>query len=231
MQRPQALFFDMMERGNLVLVRLDGVINEDNRLPERMAPVVGRKILVHMAKVERINSCGVRDWVRWLQSLEAQGNTVHLIQCSPVVISQVNMVRNFCGDRGHVVSFQSPYFCETCDREHREVFLTNALGPQPTAPVALCENCGEPMQFDDLEESYFAFLREHGSRTVDPEVQTSMNRFDDMHLATKVAALKEISTGGTATISGLRLSTANAFTAGSVAVGPDTGPHSRDPKR
>jgi len=231
-QRPQALFFDVMERGNLVLVRLDGVINEDNRLQERMAPVLGRKILVHMGKVERINSCGVRDWVLWLQELESQGNSVHLIQCSPVVVSQVNMVRNFCGHRGHVVSFQAPYFCETCDREHREVFLTSALGPQPAAPTALCENCGEPMQFDDLEESYFAFLKEHGNRPVDPEVQTSMNRFDDMHLATKVAALKEISTGGH-TISGLRLSTANAFTAGSVAVvnPSDRRPAAEDPHR
>lgn len=216
MQRPQALFFDVMERGNLVLVRLDGVINEDNRLQERMAPVGGRKILVHMGKVERINSCGVRDWVLFLQGLEAQGNSVHLIQCSPVVISQVNMVRNFCGARGHVVSFQAPYFCETCDREHRETFLTSALGPTPSAPIALCENCGEPMQFDDLEESYFAFLKDHGSRPVDAEVQSSMNRFDDMHLATKVAALKEISAGG-ATISGLRLATANPYSAGSVA--------------
>ena len=88
MQRPQALFFDVMERGNLVLVRLDGVINEDNRLQERMAPVVSQKILVHLGKVERINSCGVRDWVLWLHDLEAQGNSVHLIQCSPVVISR-----------------------------------------------------------------------------------------------------------------------------------------------
>jgi anti-anti-sigma regulatory factor len=192
-----------MERGNLVLIRLDGSINEDNRLQERMTPLSGRKILVHLGKVERINSCGVRDWVRWLQGLEAQGNSIHLVQCSPAIISQVNMVRNFCGSRGHVVSFQAPYFCETCDREYRETFLASAVGARPQAPVALCESCGEPMQFDDLEESYFAFLREHSARAVDPEVQASMNRFDDMHLATKALALKEISTGGGSMSSGL----------------------------
>ena len=155
----------------------------------------GRKILVNMVKVERINSCGVRDWVRWLQSLESRDNTIHLVACSPAVVAQLNMVRNFCGARGHVVSFQAPYYCETCDREHRETFLSSSLGTTSDAPLALCESCGEPMTFDDMEASYFAFLRDHGSRTVDPEVQAAMNKFEDVHLATKVAALKEISSG------------------------------------
>lgn len=191
----QALFFDLMERGNLVLVRLDGAITEDNRLQERMALVQGRKILINLAKVERINSCGVRDWVRWLQQLESQGNSIHLVACSPAVVAQLNMVRNFCGARGHVVSFQAPYYCETCDRELRETYLSSSIGASNEAPPALCVSCGLPMQFDDLEASYFAFLREHGPRPVDPEVQSSMNKFEDVHLATKVAALKEISSG------------------------------------
>lgn len=191
----QALFFDLMERGNLVLVSLDGAITEDNRLQDRMTLVRGRKILVNMAKVERINSCGVRDWVRWLQSLEARDNTIHLVACSPAVVAQLNMVRNFCGARGHVVSFQAPYHCETCDREHRETFLSSSLGTSSDAPLALCESCGEPMTFDDMEAIYFAFLRDHGARAVDSEVQAAMNKFEDVHLATKVAALKEISSG------------------------------------
>ena len=192
----QDLFFDLMERGNLVLVRLDGAITEDNRLQERMTLVQGRKVLINLAKVERINSCGVRDWVRWLQRLESQGNSIHLVACSPAVVAQLNMVRNFCGARGHVVSFLAPYYCETCDREHRETYLSTNIGSSNEAPPALCVTCGEPMQFDDLEASYFAFLRDHSVRPLDPEVQASMNKFEDVHLATKVAALKEISTGG-----------------------------------
>ena len=51
------------------------------------------------------------------------------------------------------------------------------------------------MIFDDMEASYFAFLRDQGARTTDSEVLAAMNKFEDVHLATKIAALKEISNG------------------------------------
>ena len=187
-----SLFFDAVEQGDLVFVRLDGIIDEGNGLAGRLAELSGRKILLNMAKVERINSCGVRDWVRWIEALEGNQNGIFLVQCNPVVVAQINMVRNFCGARAHVVSFQAPYFCSHCQKEHRETVVTSTVGAAARPPEAVCETCGEVMEFDDLPESYFSFTRDHGQRPMDPDVHRSMNKFEDAQLATKVAALKQI---------------------------------------
>jgi anti-anti-sigma regulatory factor len=189
----QDLFFDLADQGSIVLARLEGVITEDNGLQDRLAEIHHRKVLLNLAKVERINSCGVRDWIRWVQDLERRGNSIHLVQCSPAVIAQINMVRNFCGALGHVISFQAPYLCETCDEEREETFLSASISGKE-APPALCQTCGEQMEFDDLPDSYFAFLREHGTRATDADVHGAMNKFEDAHLATKIAALKELTT-------------------------------------
>lgn len=193
--QPQSLFVEVVEQANLVFVRLEGVINEDNRLPERVPSISGKKLLVHVGKVERINSCGVRDWVRWIQGLELRQNSVHVIDCSPVLVAQMNMVRNFFGARGRVVTFQAPYYCASCEREHRETFTTATLGVPTEAPEALCEKCGELLVFDDIPENYFEFTRQHSAAPVDQEVDAAISRFKEVQLATKVAALKDVSSG------------------------------------
>lgn len=196
MTATQALHLDTLDEGDLVLVRLGGVINEDNRLVERLGAMSGRTVLLHLQRVERINSCGVRDWVHWVRAMEAQGNKLHLIRCSPPIVAQVNMVKNFCGDDGHVVSFLAPYFCGNCERDHHETLFSSAVASAQEAPVAICETCGEPMQFDDLAESYFSFTRVHGARPVANAVMEAIQKFGDAQMATTIAALKELSSAG-----------------------------------
>src|SRR5207249_3199433 len=88
-----------------------------------------------------------------------------------------------------------PYFCPTCDKEYRERLLTASLAPNlAEAPPAICESCGEPLEFDDLPE-YFQFLKDH-ARPADPVVVASIDKFNSAQLAGKVAALKEISDSG-----------------------------------
>lgn len=173
-----ALVFEAAEQGSMVLAQLVGVINEDNALHERLTSTSGKGVLIDLGKVERINSCGVRDWIRFAQRLEAAGNNLYLLRCSPVVVAQLNMVRNFCGEKGHVVSFQAPYFCPNCDEERTETFESSRLNTD-AEPSANCPTCGGKMEFDDLPDLYFAFARIHGGKTVPPEVQTAAARFQD----------------------------------------------------
>ncbi len=189
------LHFDLVKQDHLLFVRLVGVIDEHNKLASKLAHVAQTPILINLAKVTRINSCGVRDWVRWVQDLESRQNTLHYLQCSASVVQQINQVNNFCGHRGTVVSFEAPYYCTVCAREQLETLSLATVGATQTAPSAACEKCGELLEFDDLEDVYFNFTRLHATRTVAPEVQASLHKFADAHLATKVAALKELSSG------------------------------------
>jgi hypothetical protein len=202
------LFIDVVERDARVLVRMEGVIDEDNPLQTALPEASKKQILVHAGKVGWINSCGVRDWVRWLAALEARENDVYFVQCPPVLVGQINLVRNFGGERGQVVSFLAPFFCESCDREHLERMIPHQLSQPPQVPEILCESCGSSMVFDELPESYFSFVGKHASRPVDPEVLEAAESFEAAQLSTKIAELKEVSSsvrGPQSSVSGIKL--------------------------
>jgi hypothetical protein len=81
-----------------------------------------------------------------------------LVECSPAIVAQINLVNNFTGN-GVVKSFYVPYFCPECDEE--KVLLVEAadMGPAPhEPPTCRCDECDLVMDFDDMPDSYFAFL-------------------------------------------------------------------------
>ncbi len=146
------------QRDEMTYVKLAGVIDEDNDLTELAEKIPGGTVVIDLSEIERINSCGVRDWVNWLGKIEKNGSKTVLVECSPAIVAQVNLVNNFTGG-GVVKSFFAPYFCPNCDRE--KVLLVEAaeLGAAPhKAPTCRCDECDGVMDFDDMEDSYFAFL-------------------------------------------------------------------------
>src|SRR5690349_23111241 len=105
-----------------------------------------------------IYSCGVRDWVNWLSKLESNGTRSVLVECSPAIVAQINLVNNFTGN-GVVKSFYVPYFCPECDEEKVLLVEAGDMGPPPhEPPTCRCDECDLVMDFDDMPDSYFAFL-------------------------------------------------------------------------
>ncbi|MCC6746503.1 MAG: hypothetical protein IT371_02530 [Deltaproteobacteria bacterium] len=140
-------------------VRLAGIVDEDNDLAEAAKRVQSSTVIVNSADVERINSCGVRDWVTWLGDLDRAGRKIYLIENSPAMMSQVNLVNNFIG-RGTIVSFYAPYFCGACEADKMLLIsVEEACASLPfRAPTCRCDQCDHTMEFDDIESSYFSFL-------------------------------------------------------------------------
>lgn len=192
------LFIDVLERGALVLCRLDGAVHEDSGLHRHLAAVSSRKILIHTGKVDHLNSFGVRDFVTWVRELEARGNTLYFVHCSPSVVAQLNQVTNFAGTRGRVLSVFAPYFCETCERQQLEAVLSHEARGVDEPPEALCHLCGGPLSFEG-PPGFFQYLKRHGGRSAESDVLRAMNTFDDALVATRAAELKDLSTsrGGT----------------------------------
>jgi anti-anti-sigma regulatory factor len=146
------------QRDDVVYVKLSGVIDEDNELQELTEKIPQGTAVIDLAEIERINSCGVRDWVNWLGRVEKQGSRVVLVECSPAIVAQINLVNNFTGT-GVVKSFFAPYFCPNCDREKVLLIESGDMGSGPhKAPTCRCDECDGAMDFDDMEDSYFAFL-------------------------------------------------------------------------
>lgn len=146
------------QRDDVSYVKLTGVIDEDNALGDLVDKIPAGTAVIDLGEIERINSCGVRDWVNWLGKLEGNTTKPVLVECSPAIVAQINLVNNFTGG-GVVKSFYVPYFCPKCDEE--KVLLVEAadMGPPPhEPPTCRCDECDLVMDFDDMPDSYFAFL-------------------------------------------------------------------------
>jgi anti-anti-sigma regulatory factor len=141
-------------------VRLSGVIDEDNELGQISSKVKPEStVIVDTSDIQRINSCGVRDWVTWLGQLNGKACKLFFLECSPAIMTQVNLVNNFL-NKGQIITFYAPYFCSSCEAD--KMLLINvdqALKSESyQAPVCRCDQCDHTMEFDDIESSYFAFL-------------------------------------------------------------------------
>jgi anti-anti-sigma regulatory factor len=145
-------------------LRLDGVIDEHNRLDEITAALPntppGTTLVIDLGGVSRLNSVGVRDWVLALRGLRARFESIRIIDCTPPVMNEVNFVRNFA-EGALIASFQAPTFCTRCSREGSA--LIPVFGAQDgrrleALPSFACERTDCENALDDDESSYLAFL-------------------------------------------------------------------------
>ena len=133
---------------------LAGEITEDSDFQPLLQS--GSELLtVDLADVRRINSCGVREWINFVQQLGKR--SLVLERCSVPVVAQLNMITNFVG-KGRVESVFAPFFCAACDRQHLELVQTAGLSPQSALHEMSCPTCGAQMELDDLPDTYWAFL-------------------------------------------------------------------------
>lgn len=150
--------------GDTSIVKLTGFIDEHNRLKQLTEEITATTAMIDLSGVERINSSGVRDWVNWIAALEANGTKPVLVRCSPAIVAQINLVKNFTGN-GAVKSFLVPYRCVECDEEKTIVVETSEMtSPDASPPSCNCIVCGRPMDVDEMPESYFAFLASPAAR-------------------------------------------------------------------
>src|SRR5690349_2176073 len=84
-------------REDVTYVKLTGVIDEDNDLQALGDKLGPGTAVIDVSEIERINSCGVRDWVNWLGKAEKNGANMVLVECSPAIVAQINLVNNFLG--------------------------------------------------------------------------------------------------------------------------------------
>ncbi len=138
------------------VVLLSGCLTEHSDLTV-ISNLVDGKVVLDIAGIRRVNSCGVRSWVAFVRGLVEAGHEIELRRCAPCMVRQMNMVANFASG-ARVLSVLAPYYCDTCGNEKEVLIeLTDGKRPQVAARVP-CSRCGQEMEFDDLIETYFDFL-------------------------------------------------------------------------
>lgn len=139
-------------------VKLSGIINEEASFGFMAELPVG-KVVINTREVQRMNSCGVREWIHGLSKVPPGCELVYE-ECSGVILDQMNMITNFLG-RGKVKSVYIPYLCESCGAKGEALCdLDKNMHPDGLElPELKCGMCGKNMSLADDPEEIFAFLR------------------------------------------------------------------------
>ena len=145
------------QKGTTLFVRLIGSIEESVNFDQQIGSP-SAELHVNCKEVPRINSVGVKAWIKYFQGAQAKGTKIKLLECSTAIVEQINLISNFtCG--GTVESIYVPFSCTNCKSELVGLFKTEDLKKiQFKLPSLKCSKCGGSAAFDDIPEEYFAFL-------------------------------------------------------------------------
>jgi DNA-directed RNA polymerase subunit RPC12/RpoP/anti-anti-sigma regulatory factor len=137
-------------------VELIGSIDEDADFKELLG-LEQKHITFDFNQVNMINSCGIREWIRFLEKVPV-ACTISYTNCPQIIIEQMNMVHGFVRKGAIIESFYAPYYCEKCSKESKVHVITEQVKNRK-APKVDCPHCGaEDMDFDAIEGQYFSFL-------------------------------------------------------------------------
>lgn len=145
------------QKGPALIVRFSGSIEESVNFDQLIGPPPA-ELQVYCKEVPRINSVGVKAWIKYFQSCQAKNTKLTFVECSTAIVEQINLISNFtCG--GRVESIYVPFSCTQCKGELVGLFKTDDLKKmQMKLPELKCTKCGGKAVFDDIPEEYFGFL-------------------------------------------------------------------------
>jgi hypothetical protein len=138
-------------------ISIIGFIDESINLADY--PLKGAKqVDFYLGKMKGINSCGIREWVKWMDSLGTAA--VNFYECPKAVVDQINMVRGFLPKTGNVKSFYVPYYSDEAGTE-KDILLTVGVevhGAEVKLPKEVKDPDGNLMELDVVKDNYFKFL-------------------------------------------------------------------------
>jgi hypothetical protein len=140
---------------NKVMTEFTGSIDEDANFGE-IEKVQEKEYNFDFDKVTMINSCGIREWINFIEKLPGDSKIVYK-NCPQIIIEQMNMVHGFIREGAVIESFYAPYYDEETDNEHK-ILLKASQVVDGKAP-AIKSPEGNDMEFDAIEEQYFSFLK------------------------------------------------------------------------
>ncbi|MDB4962698.1 MAG: hypothetical protein JWP01_2697 [Myxococcales bacterium] len=169
---PQKLMVEKFADGAIACLKFTGTIDESFEGKKLGSTAAGDTLVLDLGGVKKISSFGIREWVDFVTAAKTQVRSMILIECTPKVVDQLNMVANFSGG-GRVFSFYAPFRCDYCDSEHRvllqvdkdhESIKSMKLAERP------CPSCKEAMYFDEDGATYFSYLISQEKFELEPEV-------------------------------------------------------------
>lgn len=139
-------------------VKVSGNIDEDVDFTPYALNGPG-KVEFFLANLKSINSCGIREWIKWINTAGPAEVLYH--ECPKIIVDQINMVQGFLPAGGQVVSFFVPYYSEESGTEKAVLFRTGQEFDNTgnIRPPLVKDESNHEMEMDVLEAKYFKFLK------------------------------------------------------------------------
>lgn len=145
------------QKGGATVVRIVGSVEESVDFDNIVGPLSG-DVVINCKEVPRINSVGVKAWIKYFQALSQRGVRLKFVECSTAIVEQINLISNFVSG-GAVESIYVPFSCGGCKSEFIGLFKVEDIRRLAgKIPELKCGKCGGSAVFDDIPEEYFGFL-------------------------------------------------------------------------
>lgn len=139
-------------------VQIVGTIDEDVDFSQ--FNLAGNKMIdIELTGLKSINSCGIREWIKWIGT--AGDAKITFNNCPRVIVDQINMVDGFLPANGSVQSFFVPYYNDDSGAEKNVLFRygTEFSENGVTPPESVKDDQGNEMEMDVIESKYFKFIK------------------------------------------------------------------------
>lgn len=148
----------MNKAGDKLDVVMAGSIDEDADFTQLSLSGAGQ-IDIQMGGLKSINSCGIREWIKWMST--APSATITFNECPKVIVDQINMVDGFLPGNAKVNSFFVPYYNDDSGSEKNVLFRlgTEFTETSVNPPAAVQDDEGNAMEMDVIESKYFKFIK------------------------------------------------------------------------
>lgn len=148
----------MEKAGNELKLVMSGTIDEDADF-NQIAIAGNPKIEMRMSAIKSINSCGIREWIKWMETAKPAEIVWH--ECPKVIVDQINMVDGFLPGNAKVQSFFVPYYNDDAGSEKNVLFRYGTEFKEGTLnpPETVKDDDGNVMEMDVIESKYFKFIK------------------------------------------------------------------------
>ena len=145
------------QKGNTLVIQLTGSIEETVNF-DQLIGIPPAELHVHCKEVPRINSIGVKSWIKYFQAVSQKGTKLRFFDCSTAIVEQINLISNFTSG-GTIESIYVTFSCTNCKSELVGLFKSEDIKKLDCKiPDLKCTKCGGKAVFDDIPEEYFGFL-------------------------------------------------------------------------
>ncbi|MGE0173339.1 MAG: hypothetical protein AB7T49_11150 [Oligoflexales bacterium] len=147
------------QKNGITRIKIEGKVNEDMPDPNAMDIPTGL-LEVDCEALASIDGVGVQKWMNFFRSVRGHGVKLKFTRCSPTLVRQASMLLSGFLPKEEVDSIGLPFFCESCCTTTvvcHKVFDLQEQSYEFQEPH--CQTCGKPMEFDDLPELFFQFLK------------------------------------------------------------------------